>query len=132
MVLVYVVLMLFVVYTICCCLDGEDVKPKLKRYLGNKLYIYAVKLYPIPLPKLNVVNINIDGKPIRLVSRVEIPTERMEFFGKERAIDFAKKSCLNRILGEIEKNKVLQFNVYNNPHTLATVVESELIVNVFP
>jgi hypothetical protein len=119
-----------VVYTICCCLDGQDVKPKLKRYVGNKLYVYAVKLHPIPLPKLNVVNM--DGKAIKLVSRVCIPISRMELFGKERAINFAKKSCLNGILGEIEKNKVLQFNVYDNPHTLATVVESELIVNVFP
>lgn len=130
MVLVYVILILFVVYTICCCLDGQDVKPKLKRYVGNKLYVYAVKLHPIPLPKLNVINI--DGKAIKLVSRVEVSAERMELFGKERAINFAKKSCLNGILGEIEKNKVLQFNVYDNPHTLATVVESELIVNVFP
>ena len=130
MVLVYVILILFVVYTICCCLDGQDVKPKLKRYVGNKLYVYTVKLHPIPLPKLNVINI--DGKAIKLVSRVEVSAERMELFGKERAINFAKKSCLNGILGEIEKNKVLQFNVYDNPHTLATVVESELIVNVFP
>ena len=130
MVLVYVILILFVVYTICCCLDGQDVKPKLKRYVGNKLYVYAVKLHPIPLPKLNVINI--DGKAIKLVSRVEVSAERIELFGKERAINFAKKSCLNGILGEIEKNKVLQFNVYDNPHTLATVVESELIVNVFP
>lgn len=130
MILLYVVLILFVVYTICCCLDGADVKPKLKRYVGNKLYTYAVQLYPMPIPKLNVINI--DGKPIRLVSRVEIPIEMMVFLGKERAIDFAKKSCLNGMLGEIEKNKVLQFNVYDNPHTLATVVESELIVNVFP
>lgn len=130
MILLYVVLILFVVYTICCCLDGADVKPKLKRYVGNKLYTYVVQLYPMPIPKLNVINI--DGKPIRLVSRVEIPIEMMVFLGKERAIDFAKKSCLNGMLGEIEKNKVLQFNVYDNPHTLATVVESELIVNVFP
>lgn len=129
MVFLYVVLILFVVYTICCCLDGQDVKPKLKRYIGNKLYVYAVKLHPIPFPKSNVINI--DGKAIKLVSRVEVSAERMELFGKERAIDFAKKSCLDGILGEIEKNKVLKFNVYSNPHTLATVVESELIVNVF-
>ena len=130
MIFLYVILILFVVYTICCCLDGQDVKPKLKRYVGNKLYVYAVKLHPIPLPKLNVINI--DGKAIKLASRVEVSAERMELFGKERAIDFAKKSCLDGILGEIEKNKVLKFNVYSNQHTLATVVESELIVNVFP
>lgn len=38
---------LFVLYTIACCMDGPDLKPRWKCWLGKKLEGYADSLYPI-------------------------------------------------------------------------------------
>lgn len=38
---------LFVLYTIACCMDGPDLKPLWKRWLGKKLEGYADSLNPI-------------------------------------------------------------------------------------
>lgn len=41
-----------VLYTIACVLDGQDVKPLWKRWLGSKLENYADKLKPINYCKM--------------------------------------------------------------------------------
>lgn len=41
------VFILFVLYTIACCMDGPDLKPRWKWWLGMKLECYADSLKPI-------------------------------------------------------------------------------------
>ena len=38
---------LFALYTITCCMDGPDLKPRWKRWFGIKLKGYADRLFPI-------------------------------------------------------------------------------------
>lgn len=38
---------LFVLYTVACCMDGPDLKPKWKKWLGGKLERLANYYYPI-------------------------------------------------------------------------------------
>ena len=38
---------LFILYTIACIMDGQDVKPLWKKWLGSKLIIMANRLWPI-------------------------------------------------------------------------------------
>lgn len=38
---------MFIIYTIACCMDGPDLKPKWKYWLGSKLAEYADRLKPI-------------------------------------------------------------------------------------
>lgn len=45
--MVVLIFVLFVLYTIACCLDGPDLKPKWKRWLGAKLEQKANELKPI-------------------------------------------------------------------------------------
>ena len=47
MVMIYVIFTLFVLYTIACCMDGPDLKPLWKRWLGIRLETIADKLHPI-------------------------------------------------------------------------------------
>ena len=42
-----IIFILFVLYTIACCMDGPDLKPLWKRWLGVKLEGYANQLKPI-------------------------------------------------------------------------------------
>ena len=45
--MIYTIFMLFVLYTIACCMDGQDLKPIWKRWLGVRLERMADSLYPI-------------------------------------------------------------------------------------
>ena len=49
---------LFLLYTLACIADGQDVKPKWKKWLGGKLEKMANKYYPIqyvqrPMPEID-------------------------------------------------------------------------------
>ena len=43
-----VIITLFVLYAIGCCLDGPDLKPKWKKWLGMELHFLSESLYHIP------------------------------------------------------------------------------------
>ena len=42
-----IVFVLFILYTIACCMDGPDLKPRWKRWLGGRLERLANYYYPI-------------------------------------------------------------------------------------
>ena len=39
-------IVLFIIYTLCVCLDGQDLKLKWKHWLGSRLYRHAIVLDP--------------------------------------------------------------------------------------
>ena len=56
---------LFILYTLACIADGQDVKPIWKRWLGGKLEQYADRLKPIDYCIHNKCKFYIDSlKPI--------------------------------------------------------------------
>ena len=50
--MLYLIFTLFIFYTVCCCLDGSDLKPKWQKWLGNKLHNFGDNY--VKQPKYNL------------------------------------------------------------------------------
>ena len=125
MVIFYIYFTLIILFAICSCLDGEDLKPKWKRWLGKKLNLYEYDFFPKSLPPISI-QVN---EPIKLSSRIEIPLLEETIMGKEMAIDIAKKRCMDAIMHGVAKNGLANFEIIDNPNTLSTTISAELFIN---
>lgn len=123
MVIFYIYFTLFILFAICSCLDGQDLKPRWKRWLVKKLNLYD--FFPKSLQPINI-QVN---KPIKLSSRIEIPLLEETTIGKEMAIDITKKRCMDAIMHEVAKNGLVNFEIIDNPNTLSTTISAELFIN---
>lgn len=105
------------IYILLACLDGEDVKPKLKQWLADKLGIK---------PKIEVRYIK--PQVIKLHSRVTMSNFEMQYYcrdksGMEQLKRRAIESVYDDILREIKANGLVSISQYKDIYTNSTIYE---------
>jgi hypothetical protein len=132
--MIYAIFILFFVYTACCCLDGHDLKPIWKKWLGRKLYNKAVDFYPqiknvfaptFEAPKIEYYNL----EPIRLKCNIGI--NKMQFIHlnddtQKIVMENAKRKCILNLTQKIINSNFIDFKFIQNPYNRTISVESEL------
>ena len=120
-----VIITLFVLYTIGCCLDGPDLKPKWKEWLGTRLYRLSDSLHPIPryvLPPqpLEVEVTRFDARKVEsnfLITENDMMMARhMSFVGdmetaKERILSVVKMKCARELTETIASSHLITYEV---------------------
>lgn len=127
----YIFIILTVIYTICSCLDGPDLKPKWKHRLGEYLHKTANKysywdndincyLSSLPVPKYEPAYL----KAVQTISEYDL-----KFIGYEKMIDYAQRNCINELTHELIKKNFIQFETIKNPMNGATTIIAKLYVD---
>ena len=105
------------IYIFLVCLDGEDVKPKWKQWLADKLGIK---------PKIEVRYIK--PQVIKLRSRVEMSHFEMQYYcrdksGMEQLKRRAIESVYDEILKGMKANGLASISQYKDIYTHSTIYE---------
>lgn len=105
------------IYILLVCLDGEDVKPKWKQWLADKLGIK---------PKIEVKYI--EPQVIKLHSRVAISNFEMQYYGCNKSrIEQLKKRAIEcvyeEILKEMMANNLVSILQYTDMYSNNTIYE---------
>ncbi len=105
------------IYIFLVCLDGEDVKPKWKQWLADKLGIK---------PKIEVRYIK--PQVVKLHSRVAISNFEMQYYrhdksGMEQLKRRAIESVYDKILKEMKANGLVSISQYNDIYSTNTIYE---------
>lgn len=101
------------IYILLVCLDGEDVKPKWKQWLADKLGIK---------PKIEVRYIK--PQVVKLHSRVTMSNFEMQYycrdkFGMEQLKRRAIESVYDEILNGMKANGLVPISQYKDIYTIA-------------
>lgn len=112
-----------IIYIFFVCLDGEDIKPKWKQWLADKLGIK-------PIVKVRYVTPEI----VRVCSRVEVSRSYwMYCHDKELYMKRAKEEAMeilyDRILKEIIKNNLISTRQYKDIITESIIYEG--VCNIY-
>lgn len=105
------------IYIFLVCLDGEDVKPKWKQWLADKLGIK---------PKIEVRYIK--PQVVKLHSRVTMSNFEMQYYcrdksGMEQLKRRAIESVYDDILREMKANGLISISQYNDIYSNNTIYE---------
>lgn len=105
------------IYILLVCLDGEDVKPKWKKWLADQLGIK---------PKIEVRYIK--PQVIKLHSRVAMSKFEMQYYcrdksGMEQLKRRAIESVYDGILREMKANGLISISQYNDIYSNNTIYE---------
>lgn len=105
------------IYILFACLDGEDVKPKWKRWLADKLDIK---------PKIEVRYIQPQG--IKLQSRVAISYLEMQYYCHDKSsMELLRKRAIESVYDGIAKemmtNDLVAISQYKDIYTDDTIYE---------
>ena len=105
------------IYIFLVCLDGEDVKPKWKQWLADKLGIK---------PKIEVRYIK--PQVIKLHSRVEMSHFYTQYYGRDKSsMEQLKRraieSVYDGILREMKANGLVSISQYNDIYSNNTIYE---------
>ena len=105
------------IYILLVCLNGEDVKPKWKQGLADKLGIK---------PKIEVRYIK--PQVIRLSSRVTMSNFEMQYYCRDKSrIEQLKKRAIESVYDEILKgmkaNNLVSISQYKDIYTNSTIYE---------
>lgn len=105
------------IYIFLVCLDGEDVKPKWKQWLADKLGIK---------PKIEVRYIK--PQVVKLLSRVTMSNIEMQYYyrdksGMEQLKRRAIESVYDEILKGMKKNGLVSISQYNDIYSNNTIYE---------
>lgn len=105
------------IYILLVCLDGEDIKPKWKQWLADKLGIK---------PKIEVRYIKLQA--IKLHSRVAMSNFEMQYYcrdksGMEQLERRAIESVYDGILLEMKVNGLISISQYNDIYSNNTIYE---------
>ena len=105
------------IYIFLVCFDGEDVKPKWKQWLDDKLGIK---------PKIEVRYIK--PQAVKLRSRVTMSNFEMQYYfrdksGKEQLKRRAIESVYDGILREMKANGLISISQYKDIYTNSTIYE---------
>lgn len=106
-----------IVYIFFVCLDGEDVKPKWKQWLAEKLGIK---------PKIEVRYIK--PQVIKLHSRVAMSNFETQYYGRDKSrIEQLKKRAIKCVYKEILKkimvNNLVSISQYKDIYSNNTIYE---------
>lgn len=105
------------IYILFVCLDGEDVKPKWKQWLADKLGIK---------PKIEVRYIK--PQVIKLHSRVVISHFYTQYYGRDKSgMEQLKRRAIESVYDEILKgmkaNGLVSISQYNDIYSNDTIYE---------
>lgn len=105
------------IYILLVCLDGEDVKPKWKQWLAEKLGIK---------PKIEVRYIK--PQVIKLHSRVAMSNFETQYYGRDKSrIEQLKKRAIECVYKEILKkmmvNNLVSISQYKDIYSNNTIYE---------
>lgn len=105
------------IYIFLVCLDGEDVKPKWKQWLADKLGIK---------PKIKVRYIK--PQVVKLRSRVTMSNIEMQYYcrdksGMEQLKRRAIESVYDEILKGMKANELVSISQYNDIYSNNTIYE---------
>lgn len=127
----YIFIILTIIYTICSCLDGPDLKPIWKHRLGEYLHKTANNysywdnsinfcLPSLPTPKYEPTCL----KAVQTISEYDL-----KFIGYEKMVDYARRNCINELTHELIKKNFIQFKTIKNPMNEATTIIAKLCVD---
>ena len=114
------------IYILLACLDGEDVKPKWKQWLADKLGIKPKIEVRYIKPKIEVRYIK--PQVIKLHSRVAMSSFEMQYYcrdksGMEQLKRRAIESVYDGILREMKANELVSISQYNDIYSNNTIYE---------
>lgn len=113
----YIFIILTIIYTICSCLDGPDLKPKWKHWLGEYMhntannYSYWDNNINFCLPELSLPKY----EPAYLKAVQTISEYDLRFIGYEKMVDYAKQNCIREITHTLLNNELIVFEEVKNP-----------------
>lgn len=110
-------IMVSLIYIFLVCLNGEDVKPKWKQWLADKLGIK---------PKIEVRYIK--PQVIKLRSRVEMSHFYTQYYGRDKSgMEQLKRRAIESVYDEILKgmkaNGLVSISQYNDIYSNNTIYE---------
>ena len=136
--MIYLIFSLFILYTVLCCLDGPDLKPKWKNKLGYKLHSYAdkyVSYTPVEafsLPTYEIPIYETRYVPLKIQSYTRV--SEMELYGylkeKDRYLELVKKKCIEGLLDQIRKHQddLIKIEEIRNPYDRTIDIKGEIQV----
>ena len=143
--MIYLIFILFILYTIACCMDGPDLKPIWKKWLGKKLYHKAEYFWPelkyiyVPYEPPRIEHYHTDYKPIPIKCQMRISEKdifEQEMYGfnlsdedpKEYCINRAKEKCIESLMHNIKNSGLIDTQVIEDPYDVSIDVMAELKV----
>lgn len=134
--MIYIIFILFVLYTFCCCLDGPDLKPKWQDWLGDKLHQYVnqfvkyIPYYPLDEIPMNVKIYEQHIEPIKIKARSIISEFDLlhNGYNQDRYMDYIIRNTNRKLFEEIEKNNLINTEIIKNPYNGSLEIESNLEV----
>jgi len=141
--MIYLFFTLFILYTIACCMDGPDLKPIWKTWLGKKLYHKAKYFWPelthifAPIEPPKVEYYHTDYKPISIkcqsrISKMELFEQKMYGFNltdedpKTYCINRAKERCIESLMYNVKNSGLIDIQVSENPYNANIDVTAEI------
>ena len=114
------------IYIFLVCLDGEDVKPKWKQWLADKLGIKPKIEVRYIKPKIEVRYIK--PQVVKLHSRVTMSNFEMQYYcrdksGMEQLKRRAIESVYDEILKGMKANGLVSISQYKDIYTNSTIYE---------
>ena len=139
--MIYLFFTLFILYTIACCMDGPDLKPLWKTWLGKKLYHKAKYFWPeltyifAPTEPPKVEYYHTDYKPIKLkcynrISEIDLLDQQMYGISLENpknyCINRAKERCIDSLISNLKHSGLIDIQVSEDPYNASIDVAAEL------
>ena len=139
--MIYLIFILFILYTIACCIDGPDLKPLWKTWLGKKLYHKAKYFCPeltyifAPTEPPKVEYYHTDYKPIKLrcyniISEIDLLDQQMYGISLENpknyCINRAKERCIDSLISNLKHSGLIDIQVSEDPYNASIDVTAEL------
>lgn len=138
--MIITIFILFILYTIGCCLDGPDLKPKWKKWLGGKLERMANNLKPInyrhneDLQKLDSYVILRDSQlrdariNERLAERNGGVQSLPPYMTVSGVIEDAKRRCMEELFIYVRRQGLIKFQVDEERDFPNVIVKAVLYV----
>ena len=141
--MIYLIFILFILYTTGCCLDGPDLKPVWKKWLGKKLYNKAKYFSPAlnylfaPIEPPKVEYYKTTYEPIKLqcrisISEMELFEQKMYGFNltgedpKNYCINRAKERCIESLMHNIKNSGLIDTQIIEEPYSASINVIAEI------
>ena len=96
--MIIAILTLFVIYTVCCCLDAPEVKSKREQMILDWCY---KKVAQSPFECVNTGVFETRYEPIVLSNRFIVTDYDKFVMGEEKAIELAEEASINALLQNI-------------------------------
>ena len=139
--MIYLFFTLFILYTIASCMDGPDLKPLWKKWLGEKLYHKAKYFWPeltymfAPIEPPKIEYYHTDYKPIKLrcynrISELDLINQAMHDLSYKNietyCITRAREKCIDSLISNLKHSGLIEMQVNKDPYNASIDVTAEL------